>query len=221
MFTRETINSGAYLGSFDLPKDVVWTQGQIDASLAETMRARPAGGEVWVFAYGSLMWNPLLNFDRREIATLHGWRRSFCLRMIAGRGSPEVPGRMLALEAGGSTHGVALRLAAGTLEDELRVLWIREMVTGSYLPTWAPLTLADGTETAAIAFVANTARPQYERDSSVATVASIIAAASGSFGSNADYVLALECALSECALADEYIEALAAALRRRAPSAAR
>jgi len=218
MLTRETINSGAYLGSFGLPREVAWTQDQIEASLAETMRARPAGADVWVFAYGSLMWNPLLDFDRREIATLHGWRRSFCLRMTAGRGSPEVPGRMLALEAGGSTHGVALRLAAATLEEELRVLWIREMVTGSYLPTWAPLTLADGTGTAAIAFVANPARPQYEPDASVATVASIVAAASGAFGSNADYVLALECALSECALADGYIEALAAALRREAPA---
>jgi cation transport protein ChaC len=220
MFTRETISSGAYLGSFDLPDDIIWSQDRIDASLAETLRARPSGGEdddVWVFAYGSLMWNPLLDFDRREVATLHGWRRSFCLRMIAGRGSLQAPGRMLGLEAGGASHGVALRLRAATLEDELRMLWIREMVAGSYRPTWVSLVLRDGAAVRGIAFVADTSRPQFEADSRVEAIAPLIASAAGVFGTNAEYVHKLECALAECNLADLYVVALSHALTDGAP----
>ncbi|MCY0852478.1 gamma-glutamylcyclotransferase [Cupriavidus sp. D39] len=215
MYTRETIHSGAWLGSLALPKALIWTQAQIDASLAATMRARPPGEDIWVFAYGSLMWNPLLNFDRREVATLQGWRRSFCIRMVAGRGSSEVPGRMLALEQGGTAQGVALRLTAAHLEDDLRVLWVREMIAGSYVPTWASLELADGSQVTGIVFVANTTGIQYERDASVESIASIVAGATGAFGSNAEYVHKLERALSDCGLTDEYIADLANVLRQK------
>ncbi|WP_420998402.1 gamma-glutamylcyclotransferase [Cupriavidus sp. 30B13] len=214
MFTRESIHSGAWLGGLDLPNALVWTQAQIDASLAAAMRSKPPGEDIWVFAYGSLMWNPLLNFDRREVATLHGWRRSFCLRIVAGRASSEVPGRMLALEQGGTTQGVALRLAAGHLDEDLRVLWMREMIVGSYVPTWASLELGDGSRVNGIVFVANTAGIQYERDASVGSISSIVAGAKGSLGSNAEYVHKLDRALSDCGLRDQYIADLAKALRQ-------
>lgn len=214
MLTRDSIRSGRYLESLELPKDLLWSQAQIDSSLAAVISARPDIGAVWVFAYGSLMWNPLLEFDRRETATLHGWHRSFCMRSVAGRGSLDRPGRMLALEPGGTTQGVALRLAGPRRDDELRVVWTREMVSGSYRPTWAPVTLADGTSTYAIAFVVDPTRPLFESDASVETTAPIIAGASGSFGSNADYVYQLEAALLKGGLRDPYIESLANTLRR-------
>lgn len=220
MLTRESLQSGYYLDNIELPAEFRWTQDRIDASLADTLSDRPDDGEdVWIFAYGSLMWNPLLHFDRRSIATLHGWHRSFCMRSIAGRGSPERPGRMLGLEAGGSTQGVALRLAAARRDEELGVVWRREMVGGSYRPTWAKVTLDDGTQTQAIAFVVDAGRPLFERDASVATVAPVIARAAGSFGSNADYVFRLEDALRDCGLRDTYIESLAAELRHLLPEA--
>lgn len=95
MLTRQAIDSGEYLDHFEsLPN--LWTTDRIERSLAETMKLKPAGtGSVWIFAYGSLMWNPMVHFDRRQIATLHGWHRSFCLRMDIGRASPETSGRML------------------------------------------------------------------------------------------------------------------------------
>jgi cation transport protein ChaC len=119
MLTRQAIDSGEYLDHFDsLPN--LWTKDRIESSLAETMRSRPTGtDDVWIFAYGSLMWNPMVHFDRKQVATLHGWHRSFCLRMDIGRASPEMPGRMLALESGGHAHGVALKLARATMEQEL------------------------------------------------------------------------------------------------------
>jgi len=215
MLTRESLLSGLYLDSLELPLEFRWTQDRIDASLAETMSARPDDADdLWIFAYGSLMWNPLLDFNRRSVATLHGWHRSFCMRSLAGRGSPARPGRMLALESGGNTEGVALRLSGPQRHDELRVVWRREMVGGAYRPTWAPVTLDDGSRAHAIAFVADPERPLFERDASVATTAPIIARAAGSFGTNADYVFQLEEALSSCGLHDSYVESLAAELRR-------
>jgi cation transport protein ChaC len=215
MLNRNAISSGAYLESFEsLPKEMLWTQAQIDASLAHTMQKRPDSGDVWVFAYGSLMWNPISDFDSRRVATLHGWHRSFCIRLIAGRGTPQQPGRMLSLEQGGSTQGVALRLCRETLDEELRILWIREMVTGAYRPTWAPVTLEDGTGLSAIAFVADHGNWQYEDDARAPLIAPSMAVATGLFGTNAEYVFKLQSALADSGLTDPYIDELAAELMR-------
>jgi len=214
MLTRHSVHSGEYLGHFEsLPN--LWTADRIESSLVETMKSRPAETDgVWIFAYGSLMWNPMVHFDRRQVATLHGWHRSFCLRMEIGRASPETPGGMLALESGGHTSGVALRLSTPTMNEELRLIWIREMVLGSYKPTWAPVTLDDDTKTYAIAFVADTSRDQYAADSSATTVAPLVARAEGKFGSNAEYLLKLHAALNEWGLRDPYIDELACEVQR-------
>jgi ChaC-like protein len=84
-----------------------------------------------------------------------------------------------------------------------------EMVLGSYIPTWAPVTMGNGPETHAIAFVADTTREQYASDSCVTTVAPLVARAAGKFGSNAEYLFELQAALNECCLRDSYIEELA------------
>ena len=209
MLNRTAISSGAYLESFDsLPKDILWTQAQIDQSLAETMSRRPGRGDLWVFAYGSLMWNPISEYDSRVIATLDDWHRSFCIRLIAGRGSPEKPGRMLSLEPGGTTEGVALRLPEANLDEELRILWIREMVTGAYTPTWAPIRFRIGGEAVALVFVANQQQAQFEADARPTSIAPLMAAASGSFGTNSEYVFKLQRALADCGMTDKYIDEL-------------
>lgn len=214
MLTREAINSGAYLEHFESQPNL-WSRERIQSSLTETMQARPTDlADTWIFAYGSLMWNPMVEFEKRQTATLHGWHRSFCLRMVAGRGSPDGPGRMLALRRGDETNGVALKLADATLDKELRLVWIREMVLGSYRPTWAFITLEDGTETDALTFVADERCEQFEQDSTVATVAPLISTATGQFGSNTEYLLKLRKALLECGLQDSYIEELASEVER-------
>lgn len=220
MLTRHSLASGAYLQSFGPQSPDRWSAQRIEQSLAATLAARPRhdrhdSGDIWVFAYGSLIWNPLLDFAERRPATLQGWHRSFCLRMVAGRGSAETPGRMLAVEPGGSTQGIAFRLDAAGAAAELRLMWMREMVVGSYRPTWARIALAGGGEATAIVFVADTGQAQYQADSSVGTIAAMMAAASGAFGSNADYVFRLDLALRELGARDDYVAALAAALRLR------
>ncbi|SAL52649.1 ChaC-like protein [Caballeronia peredens] len=210
MLNRSVISSGAYLESFDsLPPDILWTQSQIDHSLADTMTRRPEQTDLWVFAYGSLMWNPISEYDCRVTATLDNWHRSFCIRLLAGRGSPRNPGRMLSLEPGGSTDGVALRIPEANLTEELRILWIREMVTGAYTPTWAPVRFKSGGEAMALVFVANPLQAQFDADSRPKSIAPLIAAASGSLGKNSEYVFRLKRALIDCGMTDGYIDELA------------
>jgi glutathione-specific gamma-glutamylcyclotransferase len=214
MVTRQAIDSGEYLEHFESVPNL-WTTDRIERSLAGTMKSTPVDANgVWIFAYGSLMWNPMVHFERRRIATLHGWHRSFCLRIDIGRASPQTPGRMLALEPGRHTHGIALKLSPSTMAEDLRLIWIREMVLGSYEPIWAPVLLDDGTQTHAIAFVADTSGEHYATDSRIATIAPLVASAAGKFGSNADYLFDLQTTLDECGLHDAYIAALSGEVRR-------
>src|SRR5258708_23915879 len=89
-----------------------------EASLKEAMTRYPPGEEAWVFAYGSLMWNPAIEFAEAQPCKVEGWRRSFCFWMPLGRGTPELPGLMLALERGGCSEGVAFRLAPHQVRSE-------------------------------------------------------------------------------------------------------
>ena len=114
-----------------------------------------------MFAYGSLMWNPALEFAEAQPCQVEGWRRSFCFWMPLGRGTPELPGLMLALERGGECEGIAYRLAPDQVQSELAILWNREMLAGVYQPRWVPTTLRDGRTVTAVTFVVDTAHCQY------------------------------------------------------------
>lgn len=214
MLDRSSLMDGTFLAAFsDVPGIEWWTLEQIEASLEETLSRRPPGQAVWVFAYGSLIWNPLFDFEESCVATLHGWRRSFCMRLLAGRGCVQHPGRMMSLARGGHTQGLAMRLDESNLEQELRLIWRREMVSGSYLPDWASVQRQDGRTLQALIFSANPACPLHEEDDRLETVAPLIASATGPLGSNRDYVLQLDKALRQHGLEDEYVRVLAQRLQ--------
>ncbi len=101
------------------------SDAEFQASLDRVVAEHPAGTDCWVFAYGSLIWNPLFEHDAREVAVIHGFHRAFCLWSRMGRGTPERPGLMLGLDRGGRCHGVALRIPAARVCDELTLLWRR------------------------------------------------------------------------------------------------
>jgi cation transport protein ChaC len=209
--TRKELVDGSYRDRLAMPSDLAWGKAEIERSLSHLLQSRPAG-VVWVFGYGSLIWHPLISFDEERTATLDGWHRSFCVRSIRARGSRDHPGRVLALEAGGHVTGVAFRLRDDEVEAELRLLWTREMVSGVYHPLWVTVALDDGRIANAITFVANAAQPLYEPDASVSMVAGIAARATGRFGSNARYILALHEALARMAIRDDYVEAIVGAM---------
>lgn len=212
MLTKDAIDSGSYLQHFESIAGL-WTLEQIDASLRHTLRAKPSRIErVWIFAYGSLMWNPMIEFEACRVATLAGWQRSFCLNMTIGRATSAKPGRMLALCPEGTTHGLAFQLQTATLNEELRRVWIREMALGSYRPIWAPVQLDNGAATPAIVFVADESSAQFRTDATVDTVAPLIGSASGKFGTNAEYLFKLHATLATWRLTDAYIESIVAAM---------
>ena len=118
----------------------ILTEQERAASLHNLLASRPPGTDgVWVFAYGSLIWNPTVHFLESRPAIVQGWHRAFCLSVVVGRGTPENPGLMLGLQPGGSCAGVAFRIGEDVMEHELTLLWRREMVAGGYIPLWVPL----------------------------------------------------------------------------------
>jgi cation transport protein ChaC len=161
------------------------TAAELGASLAAVLAK--ASGEVWVFAYGSLIWNPCFAFVERRIAQVAGHHRRFCLLIRRFRGTPERPGLMLALDRGGSCRGLAYRIDPARLEAELTPLWRREMLTSAYRPRWVAARTPRGT-VPAIAFVANRRHERYVGALPDTETAAMLASACGHAGSCAEYL---------------------------------
>ncbi len=214
VLNRESLKNGSFLEAFrEMPGIEWWSRERIDLSMNETLEGRIKGDPLWIFAYGSLIYNPLFEAQERTHATLDGWHRSFCIRLVIARGSVDFPGRMLALKPGGSCEGIALRLGLEEPEEELRLIWVREMVSGGYRPSWATIRLANGRTVRAIFFAADPDSQLYEEETAPDVITPLIARATGELGSNRDYVLNLDAALSQHHIADAGIEQLARRLR--------
>ena len=181
---------------------------QLSASLSATLARKPKGAGWWIFAYGSLLWNPLFPVAEMRVARLRGYHRRFCIWSLASRGTPERPGLVLGLEPGGSCVGVALRLPAPLALDELHLLWRREMVVGSYRPRWVALD-AGGRALTALTFVVRRDHPQYAGKLTREQQVESLACATGAFGSSADYLERTRVALIAHGIADPYLEDLA------------
>lgn len=189
--TRDALRAGLIqemLRGGDGPVPIL-TEEELRRSREAFMAARPddPSADVWLFGYGSLIWNPAFLFEERRVALLRGHHRRFCLWTHLGRGTAERPGLVLGLEEGGACQGVAFRVAAGAVEEEFGLVWRREMVTGAYVPTWVTVTTARGALRAAT-FVINRAHPRYAPNLSDERAAAAIAAASGPLGACADYL---------------------------------
>ena len=184
------------------------TDEDLSRSLTATLVARPKGAGWWVFAYGSLLWNPLFPFAEARRSVIRGWHRRFCLWSLASRGRPDAPGLVLGLDRGGMCRGVVYRLPAPLAIDELHLLWRREMVTGAYSPRWLNVD-ADGRRLTALAFVVRRDHSQYAGRLADEELARVLATACGAFGSSADYLERTRVALVTHGIVDPYLEALA------------
>jgi len=163
------------------------SDAEIEASLDAMLASHPAGQDVWLFGYGSLMWNPAMHYAESRPGVVRGWHRSYCLWAHMGRGSPEAPGLMLALDRGGSSAGMLFRFPAATARAELLLPWRREMFTGGYLARWVRVDIETGPVRAAT-FVANRAYKRYAGRLDEATIAAHLAVAGGSLGTCIEYL---------------------------------
>ncbi len=164
--------------------------------------------ERWVFGYGSLMWRPGFAFAERAAATLHGRRRAFCIYSVHHRGTYERPGLVLGLAPGGSTRGMAYRIADRDWDQVYAYLLEREQPTETYVEARREVRLADGRRVEALVFLSDIHHPQWAGRLSLERQAELIAGATGLSGRNVDYLRDLVEHLREEDVRDRCMEAL-------------
>ncbi len=183
-----------------------------DAALEASRRGMLGGldpaADIWLFGYGSLMWNPDLDFAERRPGRVHGWHRRFCLRQWRFRGRPDAPGLVLALDRGGSCVGVLFRVPGPGAADRLAGTWRREMRGRGYRPAWMRVASPEG-RVRALGFVADRLGPRYAGDLDDAAAAALIARACGHVGPSATYLFETWRHCREIGIRDPMLERLA------------
>lgn len=170
---------------------------------------------MWVFGYGSLIWDPGFPVAEAHVARLSGWHRSFCMRSIHHRGTPESPGLVLALDRAAGAHcdGLAFRVTPGAEAATLAALRERELVSSAYLEDRLSVALGRGDRVEALTYVIDPDHVQYCGGLALEEQAAIIARAIGGRGANRDYLFATAAHLAELGIADADLEWLAARVR--------
>jgi cation transport protein ChaC len=159
---------------------------------------------MWVFGYGSLLWNPGFEVAESVIGDLPGYGRSFCMRSIHHRGTIEDPGLVLALDEQPQARcsGMALRVATGKEVETLAYLRERELISSAYVERELTVRLTDGREVIAVVYVIDEAHDQYCGDLPLEEQAQIIAKAVGGRGPNTEYLYNTAAHLEQVGLHD-------------------
>lgn len=170
---------------------------------------------MWVFGYGSLLWNPGFEVAESHIARLKGYARSFCMRSIHHRGTEADPGLVLALDevAGAACQGLALRVAPGQETATLGYLRERELISSAYLERVLQVRLDDGRMVEAVTYVIDAQHVQYCGGLPLEEQAHIIAGAHGGRGPNSEYLFNTATHLRELGLVDDDLEWLTMRVR--------
>lgn len=178
-------------------------------SLMETRAGRPKDEPMWVFGFGSLMWNPCFDFDIKAPAVLKGYDRKFHIWTTRARGTPDNPGLGLCLEdCSGACRGVAFRLVEDDVEAAWERLWEREMGSGIYRPVWVSVESEDYGSVVALTFVVNREHPHYAGPMPSDRMADIMAGAKGSYGLCRDYLAGTIDEMRKLNVADPELEDL-------------
>ncbi|MEM8751300.1 MAG: gamma-glutamylcyclotransferase [Pseudomonadota bacterium] len=171
-----------------------------EANRQEVLRGR-LEKDLWVFGYGSLIWDPAVQVEEYRYGALPGWRRRFCMKLEGGRGSHDRPGLMAALDEGGHCDGVVFRIPAALVDGETEFMWRREMFSGSYRPIFLDVATPQGT-VEALVFVMDQSNRRYVPEISEDEAARMIAVAEGGLGPNFDYLDSLVRHLDELGIMD-------------------
>lgn len=219
-FGREAILSGALdrmvaEAHRDAPYRLKTVAERTGIKRAMLARLKP-GEDAWLFAYGSLIWNPAFAFAERRIGRVYGYHRRFAFWTRTGRGTPDKPGLMLALEPGGSCCGLVYRIAAAEADEQLQSVFLRELLTGSYHPRWIGVRTG-GERLRAIAFIANRDHRGYAGRLPPERVAHHVAEASGRMGPCRDYLVNTVRHLDALGIRDRTLSRLMTLVDRRPP----
>jgi cation transport protein ChaC len=189
---------------------------ELRASLAATLHGWNGHTPLWIFGYGSLIWKPEFEFDRRVPARVYGYHRKLCLRSIRYRGTFENPGVVAGLDRGGSCAGIAYRMPPEIVHRQLPLLWEREMFMGSYAARWLQACRLDGRGSVrALAFVVVRSGRNYCGRMSEGQLVEVLTTARGIYGSSLDYLQRTVQALHADGLRDPHLERLLARAHTR------
>ncbi|HXE86857.1 MAG TPA: gamma-glutamylcyclotransferase [Hyphomicrobiaceae bacterium] len=187
--------------------------------------------DLWVFAYGSLMWRPGFPYEQARRARLTGYSRRFCIYSVHHRGTPERLGLVLGLDRGGVCEGVAYRIAAANVAGTRRYLRARELVNGVYREAVVPIELepavgsdpsppslpendkvrgegSDHGEVTALAYIAERAHPTYAGRLPLSLQARLIRGGKGVSGANLDYLMSTVRHLNALGIRERELERL-------------
>lgn len=187
------------------PERVAMTDADYQAELNGILGSRD-DGPFWVFAYGSLLWNPDFEFEERKPARLRGWHRAFCMKLSRFRGSEDQPGLMLALDHGGSCAGEIFRIADDAVEAQINKLVRREVPYTRRARAWRWVDAdAGGARLRALTFYAGMRRDLYYVNLPIHAQAHMLARAAGHGGSGAAYLHQTVMKLDELGIHDSYL----------------
>lgn len=207
--TRENIRNGKIRRMIreHAPDVHMLSNAEIRASWGAMLKSGDLSRGVWVFAYGSLIWNPAFHYVDRRLGKIHGYHRRFNIWTALGRGTEEKPGLLLGLAPGGSCKGVAFKVKPDCVEEELDIIWKREMITGVYVPVWVKVKTGQGV-LPAITFLANPSHERYAGPLEMDRIARAIAIAEGPIGHCADYLRSTVEHLDELGIRDSRLHRL-------------
>ena len=186
-----------------------------EASRRKALAGR-SGADLWIFAYGSLVWDPAIRFSELRAALLAGYRRRFCLRSVLGRGTPEAPGLMAGLDTGGECHGLAFKIESDAVDEESRILWRREMVMPAYQPKFVEVETERGC-VEALAFVVDHAADNYIANLTLDETVRMIVTGKGLLGTSLSYVESLAEHFAVMGIEDADLSEIMARCRQAAP----
>jgi cation transport protein ChaC len=185
-------------------------EGQVALHPSGALHEEDARRGLWVFGYGSLIWNPVFDYVEQVHGRCAGVHRSFCVRSVYHRGSYQKPGLVLGLDGGGSCDGVLYRVAPKIASDVVRYLRRREQVTRVYREMYRNVEVTggpqDGRIVRALCFVAERNHAQYINTLSLTTQAAIIRDCCGRSGRNIDYLISTLRHLEELGIDDPLLQ---------------
>ncbi|WP_323769744.1 gamma-glutamylcyclotransferase [Antarctobacter sp.] len=205
----------AMLRERGLDEDWISPDAEREADRARVMAGR-MDRDLWVFGYGSLMWDPAVRFAEVRRAWVPGVARRFILCDTKGaRGTEDMPGLMAALDKGDGCHGLVFRLATEDLEAETYSLWARERIGQAYHAEFLRAETAFG-EVEALAFMANHEADNIRPDLTHEQQVTMLAKGTGFLGSSLAYVENLAEHLDTLRIEDAEVMRLLTEARARA-----
>lgn len=181
----------------------------LKASSATFIQQNNIDDALWIFGYGSLIWNPQLNYTNQQIIAIEGFQRNFCIRSVIGYGTQTCSGLMLAVEEQpqATCAGIAYKIEKVDLEQELYHYWQREMRTDVYIPKIIECTI-DNKTVKLLTIVINKKSRLYQSKLSLGQQASMIARGKGIMGDNVTYLNKLITHLQQHEISDDYLNTL-------------